>query len=255
MDTGKLLTPGIDGPMPTGKGCLTFKASVLDFRSDHPDFQKQNIGQTVKGMVETFLGADGNPVYVPGAGGVVKDAASFTQWWKSVPNVNSPADITLTARETALGVSIAAPAVKVGTDDKYLFYPVDGKGFGNVDIVAPDTYASTKTVEADDKAHNNLFTVKIEAQFYYQGGKKELISILSDDDSWVFLNGKLAPNADLGGLHSTQEPGTVVLDSLAASHGLKPGKIYPITFFYADRFFGEAQYRLEANNILFVCKP
>jgi len=125
------------------------------------------------------------------------------------------------------------------------------KSWGNLDIVAPRTYKDAEE-EVADKLQNNLFTAKIEAEFYYQRGKNELIISESDDDSWVFINGKLA--LDNGGLHGFS-PASVNLDAAAAELGIMPGKKYKIVFFFADRFFGGALYRVSHNILFSHCAP
>jgi fibro-slime domain-containing protein len=252
--TGSLLTEGIDGPAPAAPGCLTFKAKIHDFRSDHPDFQHAAGADSLVHFVGDFLGSDGNPVFAQADGSHVTSADSFAQWWKD-DKLNKPIDFTVTATKMGALISFGAtPSSDPAAVVAFPFYPIENQGFGNVDIVAPDVYNQT-TTEAADKAHNNLFTAKIESQFYYQGGKSEYIAVISDDDSWVFINGKRVDILDMGGVHGILVgKGTVKLDDLQQSHGLKPGKHYPITFFYADRLFGEAQYFVRSN-VLFDCKP
>jgi fibro-slime domain-containing protein len=240
------LTPGIDGPMPTAPGCMVFKGKAFDFVSTHSDFQfpaggVDAVAQT--NFVADTLGSDGNPVLLKDfSTAKVASVASFKEWYTSTPAVNKVVDLEVTA------VKRSALLNSFGGDDMG-WYPIDGKGQGNTDIVAPDVAVGEELTL--DPMHNALFTAKFEAQFYYQGGKNETIITESDDDSWIFINGKLA--VDNGGLHGFI-PASVKLDEVADKLGLKPGKHYPITFFYAERQFGAAKYRVTTNMLFSHCK-
>ncbi len=195
-------------------------------------------------FVENELGADGNPQLIPSPAAWVKDAESFKQWFTTTQGVNQliEVDIEATPRSALL--------TAFGGDD-IGWCPIDDIGLGNADIVSPLAWKDAEH-EAADKMHNHLFTAKIEAEFLYQGGKNELIISESDDDSWVFINGKLA--IDNGGLHGFT-PARVSLDSKATELGIEPGKKYPIVFFYADRYFGGALYRVSHNVTFTHCAP
>lgn len=240
------LTPGIDGPIPSAPGCMVFKGKAFDFVSTHTDFQfpadgAVSVAQT--NYVTDTLGSDGNPVLAKDfAVAKVTSAASFKEWYTSTPAVNKVIDLELTA------VKRSALLNSFGGDDMG-WYPIDGKGQGNTDTVAPDVAVGEEITL--DPMHNCLFTTKIEAQFYYQGGKNETVITESDDDSWIFINGKLA--VDNGGLHGFI-PASVKLDDVADKLGIKPGKHYPITFFYAERQFGAAKYRVTTNMLFSHCK-
>jgi fibro-slime domain-containing protein len=245
---GGFLTDGIDGPAPTAPGCLVFKGKAFDFVSSHSDFQFPSDGEiqvAQTSFVTDTLGSDGNPVL--GADfktAKVASAASFKEWFTSTPAVNKVVDIEMTAAKR----SPSSPLYAFGGDEMG-WYPIDGKGQGNVDIVSPDVAVGEEITL--DPMHNQLFSTKIEAQFYYQGGKNETLISESDDDSWIFINGKLA--VENGGLHGFI-PASVKLDEAAAKLGIKPGKHYPITFFYAERQFGAAKYRVTSNMLFSHCK-
>ncbi len=227
---------------------MKFKAKILDFQSPHPDFQQQftELPNSQISFVQPTLNANGNPQLLADVpmGAYVKDAASFDQWWTATEGVNKAVEVDI------MGAKRSAVLHAIGGDDTG-WYPIDGKGLGNVDIVAPLMYTDDAH-KAEDEAHNHLFTAKIEAEFYYQGGKNEVLISHSDDDSWVFINGKLA--LDNGGLHGAA-PVSVSLDDKAAELGIQPGKKYKIVIFFVDRFFGGAVFNLSYNILFSHCAP
>lgn len=233
-----------DAPAET---CKNLKAKVFDFRSDHPDFQPEGaMVNALINFVKEELDADKDLQLVPGVtDSYVKDAASLKQWYRPTENVNKVIDVDLTMFKRS------ALLWAFGSDNpEGDWYPIDAKGWGNLDIIAPRMHKDADEATLDN-AHNQLFTAKIEASFYYRGGKNELIISESDDDSWVFINGKLA--LDNGGLKGFA-PASVNLDAVAAKLGIQPGKSYPITFFYAERNFGGARYRVSHNLVFDNCK-
>lgn len=162
------------------------------------------------GIVASTLGADDTPVYagMPTTWSTHGEA-SFANWFHDTP-INLSETLALPFGPSTADATLYA--IK-----ELSFFPVDDALFGNDRI-------------ARDPSHNYYFTVAFTLTFRYHGG--ETFRFASDDDSWVFINRKLAVN--LGGLHSAVA-GTVNLDAQSAHLGLTVGQAYPLHFFYADR--------------------
>ncbi len=232
-------------PPPSAPSCTDFAVTAFDFSSAHSDFQSDvipndpTLNTLTTGLVKKELGSDGKPQYIGPDGKVyIKNAASFSEWWKPVANMNMKVDLTLKQfKRNALLNAIGSEDVMVD------YYPLDGKGLGNVDYKAPDMPKNDPD-KILDESHNQLYSLQFEGEFFFQGDAAEIILLDADDDAWVFINGKLA--LDAGGLHGII-PASVSLDDVVAEFGLVPGKKYKINVFFADRQFGLAKFRLSNN--------
>jgi fibro-slime domain-containing protein len=189
----------------TGGGCQQFPAlpmlvgTVRDFSTSHPDFEKFNGDD--RGMLETTLGDDGEPVYAhpDGTTPTTTGKADFDEWYHDTPavNVSAPLSFPLVPIPGGLGL------------DSDLFFPIDNQLLGN---------------EGDP--HNFHFTYEAHIHFRYTGG--EVFRFSGDDDLWAFIDRRLV--IDLGGVHSSE--GTeIAVDDL----GLTPGETYPLDVFFAER--------------------
>ena len=190
---------------------ITLTGTVRDFHQSHPDMEA-TISGLKTGMVETTLGADGNPVFAgPDGYGSVTNAASFSQWYNDSA-ASMSADLDLTFTESAPGVY---------TYSSNAFFPIDGQLFGN-----------------EGNAHNYHFTFELHTEFVYNGG--ETFSFTGDDDVWVFIDDELA--IDLGGIHQAVN-GAVSLDSLS----LQEGQTYSFDLFFAERHLTESNFRIDTS--------
>ena len=162
------------------------------------------------GIVAATLGEDDTPLYtgMPTTWSTHGEA-SFVNWFHDTP-LNLTETLTL-----PFGPSATDPTTYALREPS--FFPVDDELFGNDTI-------------AHDPPHNYYFTVAFTLMFRYHGG--ETFRFGSDDDSFVFINRRLAVN--LGGLHSTTM-GTVNLDAQSQHLGITVGQAYPLHVFYADR--------------------
>lgn len=134
--------------------------------------------------------------------GAVTDSGTFSQWFKDVPGTNVSAAHSIALLRDGAGVYSYA------TDS---FFPIDNRLFGN---------------ESD--AHNNYFTYTFSAFFTYSQCTDLFFEFESNDDVWVFINGKKA--LDISGV-ATPTKQYVALDRL----NLVDGEDYTLEFFYAHR--------------------
>lgn len=196
------------------------RATVRDFHSSHPDFERPGAAGEDKGIVEDTLGPDGKPVYAGGPGGTSTTSGpeEFDQWYRDVPGVNERTEIDITLQTSS------------ASDEFYVyvnraFFPIDGQLFGN-----------------EGNPHNFHFTLEAEASFIYREG--QVFAFDGDDDIWVFINNQLV--IDLGGLHQSLRS-DVDLDSVANAIGIVPGNEYPLKIFFAERHTSESNFVIETS--------
>eukprot|EP01123_Difflugia_compressa_P010926 TRINITY_DN413_c0_g2_i3.p1 TRINITY_DN413_c0_g2~~TRINITY_DN413_c0_g2_i3.p1 ORF type:complete len:730 (+),score=192.29 TRINITY_DN413_c0_g2_i3:95-2191(+) len=178
----------------------------------HPDFNSNFPScSTGKNMVASTLGCDLKPTYYPNT--CTSSQNSFNQWFRD-SEINKAVLYTLTGKyESSTNTYSYNPA---GT-----FFPIDGRLFGD-----------------ENKGHNFGFTMETHATFIYRKGLTATMS--SDDDSWLYVNYKLA--IDSGGLHGPTSP-TLNLDTLS----LVEGNVYTIDIFFAERHTGGSAFTLVTN--------
>ncbi len=238
-------------------GCTELTGTVRDFVSSHDDFQYVTsmsctaaggdvcAALAAPGMVKPAL-ENGKPML--STSGPFKDAngfvqsvsgASFDEWW------------TDSAKSKSLQrkFKMEKRSAQLNSFGSEMFFPIDGEGWGNTDYAGIDKPA-TDLEKTEDDAHNQLFTVEINAEFLYEKGKNQIFITESDDDSWIFINGKLA--IDNGGLHGFS-PASASLDPIANDLGLESGKSYPIAMYFADRQLSGAKYRVSTNATFTKC--
>jgi fibro-slime domain-containing protein len=194
-----------DAPLP---GPPTLHAVVRNVLPSDPDFlQSCCSGGNDPGIVASMLGSDGTPVYAGTPTTLTTHGqADFAAWYHDVSGVNL---------STSLDLPMTVMSGQPGfyTFQNAAFFPVDNQLFGD-----------------QGAAHNFDFTLEAHAQILYGGGETYFFS--SDDDLWVFINGRLA--VDLGGLHAAMDA-SVDLDQMAGQLGIAPGQMFPLDLFYADR--------------------
>lgn len=148
-----------------------------------------------------------------GRGGVAS-AASFNQWFRTVPGTNEATGYGLTLTRDGDGVYEFA-------DDS--FYPLDGRLLGD-----------------EGETHNNHFTCAMWARFRYEPCEGQFVSFEGGDGAWLFIDGRLA--LDLGGVR-TRTPQVIDVDRL----GLEPGRTYSFRLFTAQRRSGDSVFRLRTS--------
>jgi fibro-slime domain-containing protein len=132
----------------------------------------------------------------------VTDTSTFRQWFRDVPGTNVSGLVNIPLTLNGAGV------YEYMTNS---FFPVDGQLLGN-----------------DTGTRNEMFTLSMSMAFQYTQCTGMFFEFESNDDAWVFINGKLV--MDIGGV-STPSKQYVSMDRL----GLMDGQIYSIEVFYARR--------------------
>lgn len=169
------------------------------------------------------LGADKKPVF-SGSSPVVTNASSFNSWYNDHP-LNQKTTVTLD-----LNYNSVLGEYQYSNSN---FFPIDNQLWGN-----------------EGNAHNYHFTTEAHSKFVYRPG--DTLTLLIDDDAWVFINNKLA--LDLGGVHGVMS-GTVDLDARAAALGLIPGEIYDFALFQAERHTTQSNFNIRTSIQFFDALP
>ena len=120
------------------------------------------------------------------------------------------------------------------------FFPLDFRGEN----------ARTGVILDDDGnniltgGHNYHFALMGASKFVYHAGSGQIFKFEGDDDTYLFINGRLA--LDLGGAHPAQA-GEVSLDDHAEELGLVDGQVIPFKFFYLERHTDQSNLEISTN--------
>lgn len=224
------------------KDTIWVKVTFYDFHSDrsNPEFECPHDGRLQRGMVEPYLDADMKPVLGPNP-----FINYFIKYWyrdwkngggqgdfdRPVYNRNDYVRTTTVNHDTSFK-NIVIDSFLVFNHRgngvyEYVnnsFFPLDNQGFGNENL-----------------SHNYSFTMELHREFIKTDGLT--FSFTGDDDVWVFIDGRLV--LDLGGIH-TQQNGSFNLDTIP---WLENGKVYTLSFFFAERHTTESNIKITTNII------
>ena len=215
----------------------------------HPDFERINPGKVCTDIVESTLGEDGLPVWKSEGNcgssgfpwgqtetaGIGKN--SFQMWYRDYPGINQTFKEAITLKRTDVNTG------KYQFDSNS-FFPLTNRGYGN-----------EGNTDSRRREQNFHFTTHIHTYFKYRGNSERL-DFSGDDDVWVFVNGTQA--IDLGGCHSATDGHFQLTSKKHAETGTKydekyklyEGGIYPISFFHAERYMADSNFKLELTGFL-----
>ncbi len=194
---------------------------VRQFEWTSCGYDRQGMEQ---GLVDFYLGEDGLPVGLGGRLTANRGVDDMSRWFDAVKNKSKKYPGTLALR-------YVAKELKFSYENEE-FYPLDDVDFSNDDPINND-------------GHNHLFTMNLAVPFSVLGNGKETFTIEADDDTFVFIDDRLA--IDMGGIHVAtggeiwiSEDGEVytnMMDGERAFAGIKLelGENAVIRVFHADR--------------------
>lgn len=148
--------------------------------------------------------------------------------------------------------------VEAGTgEDRAGFFPLDkfegGQSFKALFEYGKNDPATQAAMVEAMGAHNYHYSMVSHSSFTYEQGKGQFFTFEGDDDTYLFINNKLA--IDLGGAHLAQNA-TVALDEPVSADsdetwaerlGLESGNSYNFDFFYMERHTDYSDFAVNTN--------
>jgi fibro-slime domain-containing protein len=213
-----------------------------------PDFQNKAAGLET-GLVQSTLGTDSEPVWKSN-GQTLSGAANFC-WWYHDRGCNGAGSVNPYAADVPDDASGNPPSITLTQISQGVYqyantayYPVDGLGWNSPQHGSPQTSADCNS----NVQHNFAFTQEIHSAFVYSPSLSPTVTLTTEDDGWLFINGKLA--IDLGGVHSASTGSITLNPSTAATFGLTNGQLVSFDLFTAQRHTCASQLSLTTSLLL-----
>jgi fibro-slime domain-containing protein len=213
----------------------------------NPDFEAFITG-VVKGLVQTQLGVDSEPVWAsngPVGNQALTGPTDFCWWYHQNgcqgPGTGNPYDRLvyqdLGGNPTTLTLAQQGAGSNVYQFDNQEFYPLDGLGWN------AGATPQTGTDCGGTTGHNFSFTSELHYPFtYLASAPVATFDFTGDDDVYGFINGQLV--IDLGGVHGASNASVTLDAAEAASLGMTDGGWYSIDMFQAERHTCASTYLL-----------
>ncbi len=206
--------PGVSGNCSP----ILLATAIRDKNYDSTDFGVTVHGDVVKDIVGQHLGSNGKPV--PGDNVTKGNASKILSWFIPEDMGNGYTN------EMCSNLELSKNEDGLYAYETSYYFPADDMAYFDSEGKVKNPYYVLQNGE-DNKQHNFLFTMELQAQFEYTPG--QTFYFRGDDDVWVFIDSVLV--VDLGGVHNAA-PGSVNLDTL----NLTPGKTYSFKLFFAERW-------------------
>ncbi len=225
----------------------------------HPDFNRHG-GSGILNITTGALTSDGRPDLNCPNGDCTQNPGHLYENPAGTPNISTKANFDQWYRDDAVNVksAIVITLDRNNQTGNYTWDSANTTQNGGKDYFDPVGTGGWVALGKEDRTcsplRNVSFTSETHFWFEYQGGER--FDFAGDDDTWIFLNGKLA--VDLGGLHTPrtgyfqlasdpdgagpQKPnghGTVFQNISSATadvdFGLVQGGVYEVVMFQAER--------------------
>jgi fibro-slime domain-containing protein len=253
-------------------------ATFRDFTSDHPDFERINLGWgPLQGVLDPDLPSSKKPQMIdpwgefqvvdsacqkecPNGGNLEGARLDSTNEWdvnweksnKDWESYEPPppmydgissfeewyTDVDGVNSRVQKWLSLAKENDGSYVFDSNRFFPI-GEDEG--------MKAENNQTDADGTPHNFLFTTEVHLQFKYSGGER--FTFRGDDDLWIFVNNHLA--LDIGGMHWPFE-GTIDFDKMANELDIEEDGTYDMDIYHAERHTEASNFRIETNIDCFI---
>jgi fibro-slime domain-containing protein len=203
---------------------VTLEATIRDFTAAHPNFGEGSPFQLVTGAVETTLGPDGKPVFAGPDGNRTQDPVNFTNAddfneWFNDSDASTTSSYNMVFDQDASG--------------NFLFNTGAPLTFGDpttndFQVVSLGTGAGPQFFPLGDDTF--FFTLQVAGYLTWEN-VADVFRVQSDDDLWMFINGKLV--VDMGGVRAAY--GTMFTGAHLDSLGFAAGESHRFDLFFAER--------------------